>query len=602
MDLFAANRPRPQPRPYQSETLDAIERLYHTGTNRQLAVLATGLGKAILFALLPERFPELMERGMLVLVHRKELVEQAAEKIRWANPWLKTHIEMGGLRAYRRADVVVASVQTLGREGSARLAKFTGRFGIVVVDECHHVSVGSQYDTVLSALGVGSKENDGRRLSVGFTATPNRNDGRGLHYFYDDIVTDLNVRWGVENGYLVDIRAMRVKTGTDISGVKTQSGDFAVGELETAVDTHERNEVIVKAWLQNGGRQGIAFCAGVKHAYELAETFQEFGIDARAIDGSMEKDHREIVIESFRRGEFSVLTNCQVATEGFDVPAVDTVLMARPTKSTPLYTQMLGRGTRPVINPDQETAEERVAAIRDSAKPHLTVIDFTDNVGKHAIVTTPKLFGLDAEFELKKKSVFEVICTIEKAKTENPAKNFGKAKSLEDIKIIAETVSVWDIAEMPKCLEGVTEHHWLDTGDGYQLHVPASMCGDRDQVIKLIPDRLGRFQAEVVKPPVFQDGRMVKAKEVIRSDKLHNSYEDAIHAVDAWVSSTYPGVKHIISQGQRWQEAPASKAQLDFLRKLRVQLPQGIVITKGMASRAINAAKNNPKARRTAAV
>ena len=133
----------------------------------------------------------------------------------------------------------------------------------------------------------------------------------------------------------------------------------------------------------------IAFCVGVKQAYRLAEEFRSYGVEAQAVDGAMDRDERDERIKAFRQSAYPVLTNCMIATEGFDVPDVDTILMARPTKSTPLYTQMVGRGTRPVINPTDTTAAERCAAIQLSRKPCMRIIDFTDNTGKHPVVTAP---------------------------------------------------------------------------------------------------------------------------------------------------------------------------------------------------------------------
>ena len=571
---------------------------------------ATGLGKTVMFAFLPERFPHLARQGMLVLVHRRELVEQAADKIKRAHPRRIVEIEMGARRAHPYADVVVASVQTLGRSGSARIRRFRDRFGILVIDEAHHVAPGSQYERVLSYFGVGPEArfdaadisglpSGQSRLLVGVTATPNRHDGQGLHLFFDDIAKNLDIRWGIGEGYLVDIHATRIETGCDIAGVSSRAGDFAAGELEACVNTHERNEVVVKGFLEAAGRKAIAFCVGVRQAYELAETFRSYGVAARAVDGAMDAFERAEGIDAFRKGQVQVLTNCMIATEGFDVPDVDTILMARPTKSTPLYTQMIGRGTRPVVNPDAETAERRRQQIAGSSKPFMRVIDFTDNTGKHNIVTAPRLFGLERSFDTGGGSIVQAVETIEALEKEHPHRPLRKAKSLDEVQIIAETISVWDVAETPESLASVTSFHWIEVAEGsYQLHVPASLAEGliapqdrRDFVVRLEADRLGRYRATVVRPPLYVDGRRIAPREAVTSARLHTSKEDAIGAVDAFVVQAYPSLLPLLSRGQAWQERPASEKQVHYLRRLGVHIPEGYALSRGMASRLINAAK-----------
>lgn len=594
---------RPSLRPYQTEALERVRDLYDRGVSRSLLVAATGLGKTILFSFLPEYFPSLAKRGMLVLVHREELAEQAAEKLRWVWPRKKVQIEMGWNRADEyEADYVVASVQTLGHAKSSRINRFKNRFGIIVIDEAHHCSPGSQYAKILDFFGVGPEVRfplpDGNeRVVVGVTATPNRNDRQGLHAFFDDIAVDYNIRWGVENGYLVDIRATRVDTGTDISGVKTRSGDFALGDLEAAVNTHERNECIVKGFQEEGGNKGIAFCTGVKQAHDLAEEFRYFGVEAHAIDGEMDPRERRDLVHRFRESDFPVLTNCQVATEGFDVPDVDTILMARPTKSTPLYVQCIGRGTRPVINPTQDMAEERVQAIRDSAKPFMTIIDFTDNTGKHQIVTAPKLFGLQEKFETKGRNIFDLVQEIEALEESHPDKPIRLAKNLEEVRIIAKQLSVWDVADTPQEMRAFTELMWMNLREGvYQLHVPGTKESTdpdarQDVVYRLSSDELGRFSVTRIKQPLFSSGEMIRPKSEVTSSVRYTSLEEAIDRTDALVQRDHTDMLGLIRNGMRWHEDQASDKQVYLLRQLGVYVPEGYELTKGKASRLISAAK-----------
>lgn len=591
----------PQPRPYQQEALSAIRSLYDQGTTRSLLVAATGLGKAVMLGFLPRAFPDLSKRGMLILVHRTELVYQLAETLQWINPDKKIGIE----QADRRADpyfhdYIVASVQTLGHPKSRRLEKYSGKMGIIAIDEAHHCSEGSQYQTVLDHFGCGPEERfplpDGRqRLVVGATATPNRSDRKGLHMFFDDIAINYDIRWGVENGYLVDINAVRVDTGTDVSNVKTRAGDFAIGELESAINTHERNEVIIKGFVEHGGKLGVAFCAGVKQAHSLAEDARSFGVEAHAVDGSMDKDKRREIVQAYRNGEFPLLTNCAVFTEGFDVKPVDTILMARPTKSTLLYTQCIGRGTRPVINPMHPTQEERVQAIRMSPKPSMTIIDYADNIGKHSIVNAPKLFGLSEKFETQGKSIFDLVRTVEALEEENPDKPIRLATSLEEVKIIAERLSVWDVAETPESMKPYTEFTWMNTAEGkYQIHVPGSKEGppaDRQNVMfKLEADNLGRYSVTRIKKPLWENGGIMLQGSEVTSDLKFNSLEEAVAGVDQQIKLDHSSATKLIERGQKWMKQEATEKQLVMLRNKGVYIPDDYKLTRGKASMLITAA------------
>ncbi|CAM9313505.1 unnamed protein product [Ectocarpus fasciculatus] len=267
------------------------------------------------------------------------------------------------------------------------------------------------YDDVLNGLGVGSAcrgETRGGRLLAGFTATPRRADGLSLRPFFDHSIGSLDLHWGIANGYLVDIHAFAVRTTTDIAALPTRMQDFSTGALSTAVNNDVRNEAAARAMLEFGAGEpsssgkkrsprGIAFCADVRHAHDLARVLNEHNISAMAIDGGMNKKDRGRALAAFRSGEVSTLTNCGVLTEGFDAPFCDTIVMCRPTQSAPLYMQMLGRGTRPWLPPTPQanqpdmgadsTASRRRSDIAGSPKPRMHVIDLVDNCGKHKAST-----------------------------------------------------------------------------------------------------------------------------------------------------------------------------------------------------------------------
>lgn len=295
-------------RDYQQQCLDLSLSRYQAGVNRQLAVLATGLGKAVLFAGL--RSHHGFRKRVMVLVHREELATQAADKIHRWNPGLMIGTEMASRHAAPMDTHIVGSVPTLGRQGSRRLAKFNPEdFDCIVSDEAHH-STSPQWRRVLehfSLMGPGESP----ILSLGLTATPNRADGTGLRLCFDEIVYDMGIDAGIRQGYLVDLRCWRISTKTSLDNVHTSAGDFKVGELADAVNTPERNGMIVKAWAKHAWmKKTLAFTVDVQHALDLAEAFKAFGVSAAAVWG--EDPDRAHKLNLHRKGDVTVLCNCAV--------------------------------------------------------------------------------------------------------------------------------------------------------------------------------------------------------------------------------------------------------------------------------------------------
>lgn len=356
-------------RDYQRECLDAIVKSYARGRKRLLISLPTGTGKTIVFS----RFPEAItgQRRLLILTHRIELIEQTREKIEAINPGLSVGIEQARSRA-GEARIVIASIQTLAR---GRVAGFDpSEFWGVIVDEAHH-AVADSYRRVLDHFGPEAKV-------AGFTATPRRGDEIGLGGAFEEITYSRGLGEMIDGGWLCRLRAYRVLTSTCLDGVATRHGDFAESDLSRAVDTPDRNAVVVRALLDMAkDRRSLVFCAGIDHAQALAEDLERAGVRAAAVWGEMPMEDRHQVLAAFRRGELDAVTNVGVLTEGYDDPGISCVIMARPTKSSLLYTQMVGRGTR--LHP---------------SKPDLLVLDVVDNYRQHTLATINSLFGLPATY------------------------------------------------------------------------------------------------------------------------------------------------------------------------------------------------------------
>ncbi len=378
-------------RDYQREAIEAIHAGIDRGCRRQLGVAATGLGKTVLFTALAK---ELGAQRTLILAHRDELIDQAIRKVREVWP---EQTSIGKVKAsdnHVGARVVVASIQTLAR--SKRLQQLVNPspmslafadpepFGLVVVDEAHHARADS-YTRVLEALRAG--EPDGPLL-LGVTATPDRGDGYGLDGIFDEIVFTYDLLWGIRQGYLSDLRGVRVALDLDMRKVKVKRGDYDAGATGAVMQAAGAPELIVKAWREHASdRRTLVFTPTVEMADLTRRAFVEHDIAAGWVHGTMDTAERARTLADYSSGRLQVLVNCAVLTEGYDEPRTDCIVMARPTKSRALYTQCVGRGTR--LHPE---------------KVDCLVLDMVGASYDHSLVTVPLLFGVRREFEEEMRS------------------------------------------------------------------------------------------------------------------------------------------------------------------------------------------------------
>jgi superfamily II DNA or RNA helicase len=332
-------------RDYQRECIAAIET---QPPGSYLCQMATGLGKTVTFANIPRR------GRVLLLSHREELVEQ---------PRKYYDCSYGVERASQHShgeEVVSASVQSLVR----RLSHFRpDEFDMVIVDECHHAAANT-YRRILDYFTP--------RLTLGFSATPNRGDKVRLNDVFQKIIFRRDLKWGIENGYLTDIHCLRANIGFDLSAVHTRMGDYAPGELEEAMEGTA--DAIAEAYSKYAKGATLIFAVSVRQANEIANR-----IPGAVVVAGETRDRADI-IQRFTDGEIPCIVNCMVFTEGTDIPRVETVIIARPTQSDSLYCQMVGRGLR--LYP---------------GKDKLTLIDCVGVTGKASLCTAPTLIGIDMD-------------------------------------------------------------------------------------------------------------------------------------------------------------------------------------------------------------
>lgn len=327
-------------REYQTDTVIEILHAWSGGIQRPAVILPTGAGKTVAFAKL---VTVLNRRGNrpAILVNRDELVRQTVTKLLAADPTLLVGV-VQGKRNELDADVVVASIQTISRE--ARLAKIPpGRFTHLIADECHYAAAPS-WRRVLDYFDV---------PTVGFTATMTRADNKGLGEIWTDVVFERDTQWAIEQGFLVPVEARTVTLeDLDLSKVKKSGGDFADGDLGRAMSQAGAGPLIARAYSEfcrnEAGdlRRGICFAPTIETAESFLQDFRDAGIPTELVIGSTPTAERQAKYSETASGRNVVLMSVGVLTTGFDLPAVEVAVIARPTKAKGLFIQMCGRALR----------------------------------------------------------------------------------------------------------------------------------------------------------------------------------------------------------------------------------------------------------------
>lgn len=358
------------PRDYQEECITQVVANWYDH-QRVAAVLPTGTGKTVIFAhMINQWLTANPTRRALVLAHTEELCEQAASKMRLISPDVPVGIVKAG-RNETHTRVIVGSVQTL--RNPTRLAQLSN-VGMIIVDEAHHATAAT-YQTILRGLG-GYDPTSGVKVA-GFTATLARGDGTSLASVWETVAFKKDIAWFIRRGYLLDVKGTRIPVDDfDLSLVKKSGGDYATGSLGEQLTRSLAPETVAKGYVEHASdRQGLLFAPTIETAYLFADALKDVGISAATVHGGTPDEERRLTLKRLISGDIQVVTNCMVLTEGFDAPCVSCVVVARPTRSAPLYQQMVGRALRPdlTIPPDQ--------------RGHALVLDVTGVSGEHNLTT-----------------------------------------------------------------------------------------------------------------------------------------------------------------------------------------------------------------------
>lgn len=493
---------------------------------------------------------------------------------------------MGSVHASGVADITVASVQSI--MSGDRIEKFDPkRFKLVLVDEAHHI-VASSYLEALDWFGLKNDTNPNTAL-VGVSATFSRFDGKKLGAVIDHVVYHKDYVQMIEDKWLSDVIFTTVVSKADVSKVKLgANGDFQAGALSKPVNTDETNEITVRSWMEKAAdrESTLVFCVDLAHLTGLTATFRKHGIDAKYVTGDTPNKIRAERIDAFKRREYPVLLNCGVFTEGTDIPNIDCVVLARPTRSRNLLIQMIGRGMR-----------------LHTGKENCHIIDMVATL-ETGVITTPTLLGLDPDAMLDHASA-------EDAKKIKERKEEEKLREKELSQVqprtsagpteIRSTVTFTEYSSIHELLEDtsgdqsvrrISNFAWVCVGEErFMLTCTESgyLTVERNEeqfIVKFtkpIPARHRRGgSAPYYKPQVIAEAETL---------------EHAIHSADTFAADTFPLL--FIDKWAPWRKKPASEAQLEFLNKRRDKDHQLTAedITKGRAQDMITRIRHGAKGR-----
>ena len=349
-----------QLRPYQQQAISDLRMAYRSGSAAPLLVAPTGMGKTVVFAAITQAAAA-RGRQVLILVHRRELIHQASAKL--AAIGVDHGVIAAGITP-ANASVQVASVQTLIRRLDRAAAP-----DLIIIDEAHHAVSGNTWGRIIDHWP--------NSLLLGVTATPVRQDGRGLGSMFDHLVLGPSTAELIATGYLTPARIYAPPPVADLTGIHRRAGDYAIDEVADRMDRPTVTGDAISHYQRIGaGQPAIAFCCNVKHAEHVCHAFKVAGIRSATLLGNT--TDRDALVARFAAGFIDVLVTVDVVSEGFDCPGAAVAILLRPTQSEGLYLQQIGRVLRP--------AQGKAAAI---------VLDHVGNVHRHGWPDDHREWSLD---------------------------------------------------------------------------------------------------------------------------------------------------------------------------------------------------------------
>lgn len=359
-------------RDYQIEAVNNIRAAFQQGYKAPILCLPTGSGKTVIFCDIAEKTASRGKR-VYIIVHRKELLDQTSRHL---NQLGIDHGIIAPNYPVTGEKVQVASVYTMSR----RLGKLPHP-DFLIIDEAHH-TIAKTWKNIVDYYS--------DSYIAGFTATPQRLDGKGLGIiaggYFDKLISGPSVSDLIQQEYLSDYIAYRPPTDINMAGIKMIAGDYDKKELSARLNKPKITGCAVQHYIDIcNGLPAIAFCTTIKHAENVAEEFNKAGISSLSIDGKLTDDQRRYRINALAKGQIKVLTSCELISEGTDIPVVSVAILLRPTKSLSIYLQQCGRVLRPY-----------------PGKKHAIILDHVGNSLEHGLVDSEREWSLESRKKQKK--------------------------------------------------------------------------------------------------------------------------------------------------------------------------------------------------------
>ena len=559
-------------RTYQKECLDKIYSKINEGIRLQVCVLSTGAGKTVIFSQLPKAVKKSWKKT-LIIAHREELLTQARDKILKTSPELTVEIEQWENTAEPTSDVVIASIQTIGRKGSNRIKKFNPKhYWLLIIDECQHCTEESTYANVLSYFWANKVEwvKEWHPVVLWFTATPKRRDNQGLDKLFDEVVFKYDIKQGIEWWYLARIKAFTINTNESLVGVSMRTGDFAIEELSNAVNTPERNALVVESYKKIcDGEIAIVFAVDVLHAETLANCFKDSWIKADFLIWTTDKDKRRQMLKDFHIGKIKVMVNVWTLTEWYDNEHIKAVLLARPTTSSGLYLQMVWRWLR-----------------ISEGKENVKILDFVDNLSKHSIISSSSIIWLEKPIKVNWEDLMDLQEKYEELLTNDPSADISDIAP-EDLEARIKEVDIFKMAQLPDMIKQHSGYARTPFLDWFKLNLGKNEQGSLGCEIR--EDTLGQYEVAFYlatdQVPSFRNSYkksgFTKLHSFICKDKIQ-----AIERADLYIFQHHNDRVRLVSQNASRREWMASDKQISILKKFGISGAERL--NKGEAANLLN--------------
>ncbi|KAI8819173.1 P-loop containing nucleoside triphosphate hydrolase protein [Fimicolochytrium jonesii] len=584
-------------RDYQEECITTCLQAFQNGVRRQLVSLPVASGKTTIFTNLISRIPPPTPKATktLVLAHKTELIQQARLTLKRDFPHLIPDVEEGSKRAQDDADVIFASVNSLGRGGSTRLQEprfDPSLYKAIVIDEAHHTAAVT-YQRILKHFGADVPESP--VLVWGCTATVRRHDGVTLKSAFDEIVFHRSIKQMMDEGWLCDATYHRLHSDVSLEDLPSTGPDFDIKKLRERVDVIRRNRAITEGWQEayekHGCKSTVIFAVDVQHIKHIQKEFEDNGVPVAVVYSDLKPLERATALESFRNGDVPVLINCGILTEGVDIPKIDCVILGRPTRSVGLLQQMIGRGLR--TSPA-------------TGKTSCRIIDICDNVNAHtSLATVPTLLGLSRDFDFAGKSVRKVNEATERYRL--AGYDLHQYANMEEIERVAQMYTYRTgvvFFSSPFLFDEVPKHEVFDTEAEEFRRMKTKMAWVRTGPASCALE-VQKRKAVLVTQKNGPDGELLcdvtleHLIEIASSYKhLHNprkprfftkrtslgtldDFRLALHSAETYLRTHGLASPHIFRSAPWRREAPTN-AQIEYLKKMRVENYDGW--TKGKAA------------------